>query len=61
MLGRRSLVVLTLASAVAVGSGGALAATHNSSHPAKKRTPTVSVRSNVHFPCRKHGSPQALL
>ena len=61
MLGRRSLVVLTLAAAVAVGSGGAFAATHNSSHPAKKRTPGFSVRSNVHYPCRKHGSPQALL
>jgi hypothetical protein len=61
MLGRRSLVGLTLASAIAVGSGGALAATHNTSHPAKVKTPSFSVRSNVHYPCRKHGSPQALL
>jgi hypothetical protein len=62
MLGRKSLVGLTLAVAVAVGGGGALAATHdNASHPAKKRTPAFSVGSNVHYPCRKHGSPQALL
>jgi hypothetical protein len=61
MVGRRSLVVLTLASALAAGSGGAFAATHNTSHPPKKKTPAFSVRSNVHYPCRKHGSPQALL
>ena len=60
MPGRRSLVVLTLASAVAAGGGG-VAAAHNSSHPAKKRAPAFSVRSNVHYPCRKHGTPQALL
>jgi hypothetical protein len=61
MLGRKSFVGLTLAAVIAAGSGGAFAATHNTSHPAKKRTPAFTVRSNVHFPCRKHGSPQALL
>ena len=61
MLGRKLVVGLTLAVAITVGGGAAFAATHNSSHPVKKKTPAFSVTSNVHYPCRKHGSPQALL
>jgi hypothetical protein len=60
MPGRRLLVTAALCSTIAFGGGAALAASHQSSHPAGK-TPGFAVRSNVHYPCRKHGSPQGLL
>jgi hypothetical protein len=63
MVGRRFILV-ALALLASFGSGAALAATHGSGHPARRpqaKVSSFSVTANVHYPCRKHGSPTALL
>jgi hypothetical protein len=56
--------LVALALLASVGGGAALSATHGGGHPARRpqvNMPSFSVTSNVHYPCRKHGSPTALL
>ena len=50
-----------VAGSVSFGAGAALAATHASSHPAKKPVVHPQPASNVHYPCRHHGNIAALL
>jgi hypothetical protein len=57
MFGRRAVLVICAAGAIAFGGGGAFAATHGGSHHPTKPTPAKSSpAANVHYPCRHHGS-----
>ncbi len=58
---RQRLVLVVVAGSVSFGAGAALAATHASSHPAKKPVVHPQPASNVHYPCRHHGNIAALL
>ncbi len=60
MRGRKLLAVAVLVVGGAFGGGVAVAAGHGSAHPASK-APHFTPTSNVHYPCRKHGSPTNLL
>lgn len=50
-----------VAGSVSFGTGAALAATHASSHPAKRPVVQARPASNVHYPCRHHANIAALL
>jgi hypothetical protein len=53
---RQKLVLAVVVGAVSFGGGAAYAATHGSSHPAKKPTVRVHLQSNVHYPCHNRGA-----
>jgi hypothetical protein len=56
MFGRRAVLVICAAGAIAFGGGAALAATHAGSHHSTKPAPAKrGPASNVHYPCRHHG------
>jgi hypothetical protein len=54
---RHKLVLAVAAGAVSFGGGAAYAATHGTSHPAKKPARVHSTfQSNVHYPCHNRGA-----
>ena len=54
---RQKLFLAVALGAVSFGGGAAYAATHGSSHPAKKPPArTHPMQSNVHYPCHNHGA-----
>ena len=60
MLGRRAILIVSVAAATAFGGGAAFAAVHGGSHHATKPSAKFGPASNVHYPCRHHGASSSI-